>query len=162
VTQRGNEREGSLRRIPICGLALLFIAERRRQTHRWIRDFGSSSCTTGDWRNHLAAGTSPAEAIRASAHTGRPLGTPEFIQRLERDSGRALVAQKGGRPHKAASDSRQSTLNFNVPSVSGFRVFDQSKIKLFASSMSCCAITLSIATREASAVLPLSGWLASR
>jgi hypothetical protein len=45
-------------------------------------------------------------------HTGRPLGTPEFIQRLERDSGRALVAQKGGRPRKAASDSRQSTLNF--------------------------------------------------
>jgi hypothetical protein len=70
------------------------------------------SWTTGDWRSYLAGGTSPAEAIRESTHTGRPLGTPEFIPSLERDSGRPLVAQKGGRPRKAASDSRQSTLNF--------------------------------------------------
>jgi hypothetical protein len=53
-----------------------------------------------------------ADAIRESIHSGRPLGTPEFIQRLERDSGRALVAQKGGRPRKAATDSRQSTPSF--------------------------------------------------
>jgi hypothetical protein len=72
------------------------------------------SWTTGDWRNYLAAGTSPAaaEGIRESTYTGRPLGTPEFIQRLERDSGRALVAKKDGRPRKSASGSRQSTLNF--------------------------------------------------
>jgi hypothetical protein len=72
------------------------------------------SWTTGDWRNYLAVGTSPAEAeaIRESTHTGGPLGTGEFMQRLERDSGRALVAQKGGHPRQAASDSRQSTLNF--------------------------------------------------
>jgi hypothetical protein len=82
------------------------------------------SWTAGDWRSCLAAGTSPAEAeaIRESTHTGRPLGTPEFIPRKEPDSGRPLVAQKGGRPRKAASDSRQSTLNFsgNVPSDPGF------------------------------------------
>ncbi len=70
------------------------------------------SWTAGDWRNYLAAGTSPAEAIGESTHTGPPLGTPEFIQRLERDSGSALVAQKGGRPRQAVSDPRQSTLNF--------------------------------------------------
>ena len=37
-----HEREWSLRRIPIRGPAPLFIAERRRQTYRWIRDFGSN------------------------------------------------------------------------------------------------------------------------
>jgi putative transposase len=104
-----HERQRSLRRIPILGPAPLFIAGRRHQTYRWSRDFGSSPGQPGNWWNYLAAGTSPAEAdaIRESTHTGRPLGTPEFIQRLERDSGRPLVARKGGRPRKAASDSRR-------------------------------------------------------
>jgi putative transposase len=40
------------------------------------------------------------EGIRASTRTGRPLGTPRFIDRLERTMGRMMRPKKAGRPPK--------------------------------------------------------------
>jgi hypothetical protein len=40
-----------------------------------------------------------------STHTGRPLGTADFVTALERSTLRLLAPQKGGRPKKPALDS---------------------------------------------------------
>lgn len=55
-----------------------------------------------DSRAVPSGGIAETDVIRESTPTGRPPGTAEFIPRLERDSGRPRVAQKGGRPRKAA------------------------------------------------------------
>jgi hypothetical protein len=64
------------------------------------------------WRDYLAAGVSAEEAnaIRENTHTGRPLGTPEFLEKIENVTGRQLVPQKGGRPRKPAINPDQGTL----------------------------------------------------
>jgi len=66
------------------------------------------------WREYLhAAGTgADAEAIRRSTHTGRPLGTADFVAGLERELRRRLAAQKGGRRPKKRVDERQEALAF--------------------------------------------------
>ncbi len=66
------------------------------------------------WREYLYADgvETDAEAIRASTHTGRPLGGPEFVKGLERALGRQLAPQKGGRPAKYAAEEGQETLAF--------------------------------------------------
>ncbi|MGH6887697.1 MAG: transposase [Rhizomicrobium sp.] len=52
----------------------------------------------GDWRAFLAQGASEKErtAIEAHESTGRPLGSPAFITRLEKRLGRTLARQKPG------------------------------------------------------------------
>jgi putative transposase len=45
-------------------------------------------------------------------HTGRPLGSAEFVQALEGSMKRRLAPQKGGRPPKSCLDARQSELAF--------------------------------------------------
>ncbi len=67
-----------------------------------------------DWRDYLAAGeTETALAlIRQSTHTGRPLGTKEFVRALEETMDRRLVPQKGGRPAIQRPDIRQSDFDF--------------------------------------------------
>jgi putative transposase len=87
-----------------CGLrepAPLLEIERWRK--RW---------TAAEWREFLTATESAAEvrALRHSTHTGRPLGTPEFVAALEQETSRFLAPRKGGRPKKSARDSRQGTL----------------------------------------------------
>lgn len=64
------------------------------------------------WRDYLreVRAVEDADAIRRSTHTGRPLGTPDFVARLEKTLGRCLVPQKGGRPSKEQSDQRQGSL----------------------------------------------------
>lgn len=63
------------------------------------------------WRQHWSAdsgrkflgeGESEAEllVIRRCTHTGRPLGTAEFVRRLEERTQRRLAPQKGGRPRR--------------------------------------------------------------
>jgi hypothetical protein len=54
------------------------------------------------WRQYLQEGESESElrALRRSTYTGRPLGSAEFIARLEQVTHRRLSAQKGGRPRK--------------------------------------------------------------
>ncbi len=70
--------------------------------------------TAAGWIEYLAAGESQgdASALRQCTHTGRPLGTADFITALEQLTSRRLAPQKGGRPRKPAADSRQSGLSF--------------------------------------------------
>ena len=69
--------------------------------------------TSADWQAYLAAGETDAAlaAIRRSTHTGRPLGTQEFAQELEKSMHRKLIPQRGGRPPKPCTDTRQSNLH---------------------------------------------------
>jgi putative transposase len=56
-----------------------------------------------NWRNFLAAPLSEydRETIRAHESTGRPLGSPSFVGRLEKRLGRTLARQKPGpKPRK--------------------------------------------------------------
>jgi putative transposase len=88
-----------------CGLtspdSLLEMARWRK---RW---------TAHEWHRFLADAESAAElsALRQSTHTGRPLGSPDFVAALEELTARALAPRKGGRPKKVAFDSRQLSLN---------------------------------------------------
>ncbi|HEY3639204.1 MAG TPA: transposase [Rhizomicrobium sp.] len=51
-----------------------------------------------DWRSYLAEGASTEERqmFRAHESTGRPLGSPAFVSRLEKNLGRTLARQKPG------------------------------------------------------------------
>jgi putative transposase len=51
-----------------------------------------------DWKDFLAEGLQDGdlENIRAHASTGRPLGSPAFVRRLEQRLGRTLARQKPG------------------------------------------------------------------
>lgn len=61
----------------------------------------ASHWTANDWREFVEApGKEADDAIRRSTHAGRPLGSVEFVQDLERRIGRSLTAGKGGRPKK--------------------------------------------------------------
>ncbi len=66
------------------------------------------------WTEYLAAAVEEAEtgAIRQSTHSGRPLGTPEFVKTLERNLKRSLLPQRGGRPRKKDADMRQEVIAF--------------------------------------------------
>ena len=54
--------------------------------------------SVGDWTAYLAMDFDEAElaAMRCHERTGRPLGTPDFIERLEQHLGRYLHKQKPG------------------------------------------------------------------
>jgi hypothetical protein len=81
----------------------------------WRRGVPYNPDKTGStWRRYLAAGEmeSKLAAIRQCTHTGRPLGSTEFVQALEGSMKRRLAPQKGGRPPKACLDARQSELAF--------------------------------------------------
>jgi putative transposase len=56
-----------------------------------------------DWRGFLAGGLEEdaLEVLRRHARTGRPLGAPAFLERLEARLGRALRPGKRGRKPKA-------------------------------------------------------------
>jgi putative transposase len=75
-----------------------------------------SRWTTETWRIFLKAkeDASALAAIRLSTHTGRPLGTAEFVHALERSTLRPLAPQKRGRPPRAVADPRQIVLSLNV------------------------------------------------
>ena len=64
------------------------------------------------WREYLAAGETESErmAVRQCTHTGRPLGSEEFVHELEGAAKRPLAPRKGGRPAKVATESRQGDL----------------------------------------------------
>lgn len=70
--------------------------------------------TVAEWREYLAAGESQSDlsSLRQCTHTGRPLGTVEFVAGLEQTTLRPLAPRKGGRPKKPATDSRQDALAF--------------------------------------------------
>jgi putative transposase len=70
--------------------------------------------TMAEWTEFLAVRESPSEVqeLRQCTHTGRPLGSAEFVAGLEQTTLRPLAPRKGGRPKKPASDSCQ--LNFSA------------------------------------------------
>jgi len=52
----------------------------------------------GDWREYLGGGSDgEAARLRRSTSTGRPLGSPDFVARLERELGRPLAPGRPGR-----------------------------------------------------------------
>jgi putative transposase len=67
-----------------------------------------------EWRAYLAVGESEDDraSLRQCTHTGRPLGSPEFVAALEASTHRHLAPQAGGRPEKPLADPRQTTLTF--------------------------------------------------
>ncbi|HUI55702.1 MAG TPA: transposase [Bryobacteraceae bacterium] len=74
----------------------------------------SAAWTAAAWREYLDGGA-PAEereAIRRCTHTGRPMGSPEFVAVLEQALHRRLRPEKGGRPRKQAPDTRQQIIPF--------------------------------------------------
>jgi hypothetical protein len=75
---------------------------------RWEKRWPAS-----EWREFLRA-DSPAEAIalRESTHTGRPLGSAQFVAQLEKLTLRPLAPQKGGRPRKPMPDRAQHSISF--------------------------------------------------
>jgi len=66
------------------------------------------------WREYLACGEEDAElrAIRKCTHTGRPLGSREFVRALEQATSRRLEPQKGGRPRNGSPHQDQKELPF--------------------------------------------------
>ena len=80
-----------------------------------IVDLAEWRCRWGseEWRQFL--GYSPSDApdaalLRRSTHSGRPLGSADFIRKIERETGRCLTPGKGGRPRKAPEETAQECL----------------------------------------------------
>ena len=65
---------------------------------------------TSKWEEFLQGEISEEEyeAIRKHENTGRPLGSENFITKLEKQLGRILHPQKGGRPKKAEKNKKSS------------------------------------------------------
>jgi putative transposase len=62
----------------------------------------ASRWTTEGWREFTESQAADEEdTIRQSTHSGRPLGSADFVQRLESRLRRRLTARPGGRPRKA-------------------------------------------------------------
>jgi putative transposase len=80
------------------------------------RELWQNDWTDASSRQYLAAGIPETElaSIRQCTHTGRPLGTQEFVHALEKSMSRRLVPQRGGRPGKPRPDTRQSNLDFSL------------------------------------------------
>jgi len=76
----------------------------------WRERWNASS-----WRQYLAEKDTPEQiaALRQCTHTGRPLGTPEFIAALEKATQRHLAPHKGGRPEKPLADGKQKAIIFD-------------------------------------------------
>ena len=76
---------------------------------RWGRQWSAAS-----WRKFLEVGETASEldALRRCTHTGRPLGSAEFVEALEQNTQRRLAPQKGGRPRKPVADARQGAFMF--------------------------------------------------
>jgi putative transposase len=79
----------------------------------WLEmDLWNRRWTAAEWREYLRDGESQVEirALRQYTHTGRPLGSPEFVATLEESTARPLAARKGGRPKKPQTSSHQLAL----------------------------------------------------
>jgi putative transposase len=66
----------------------------------------SDRWTKWDWSAFLGDPAFDAEAVRMATHTGRPLGSTEFVADLEHRLGRKLARQKGGRPKQSEREAR--------------------------------------------------------
>lgn len=70
-----------------------------------VTDIAALGHHVTDWAQFLAAGLdeNALEALRRGERTGRPLGTQEFIERLEAATGRDLAPRKPGPKPKATN-----------------------------------------------------------
>jgi putative transposase len=70
--------------------------------------------TAETWQEYLALGEQEGDIIeiRRSTHTGRPLGTEEFVLGLEQSTKRRLAPQKGGRPRKVLGEENQEAFRW--------------------------------------------------
>jgi putative transposase len=68
------------------------------------------------WREYLEAGESEATlaAIRHNTHTGRPLGSAEFLRAVEGQTKRRLALQKRGPKRAAEPGENQGTFSFGA------------------------------------------------
>ena len=68
------------------------------------------------WREYLEAGESQAAlaAIRHNTHTGRPLGSAEFLRAVEGQTKRRLALQKRGPKRAAEPGKSQGTFSFGA------------------------------------------------
>ena len=73
----------------------------------------SERWTLEEWREFLSATEfeRESEAIRRNTHSGRPLGSARFVERLETALARPLMARRGGRPKKKSA-SREAAERF--------------------------------------------------
>ncbi len=85
------------------------VSDTMLDMERW-----SARWTVEEWRAHVAGQESEDEicALRRSTHTGRPLGTTEFVAEVEKSFGKTLVPRKGGRPKKTSTNPLRHTLTF--------------------------------------------------
>ncbi|MGA8270181.1 MAG: transposase [Candidatus Sulfotelmatobacter sp.] len=84
-----------------CGSA---VAAPWLEMERWRKRWSAA-----EWGQYLAAGVrdSDSDALRQCTHTGRPLGTTEFVEGLEKSTLRPLAPRKGGRPRRSPTNSEQ-------------------------------------------------------
>ena len=70
--------------------------------------------TVAEWAEYLAAAESASDLarVRQYTHTGRPLGSQEFVADLERMTERALAARKVGRPEEKMRGAKQDGFIF--------------------------------------------------
>jgi putative transposase len=68
------------------------------------------------WREYLEAGESDAAlaAIRHNTHTGRPLGSAEFLRAVEGQTKRRLALQKRGHKRAVEPGESQGTFSFGA------------------------------------------------
>ena len=66
------------------------------------------------WSEYLSAGETESGllAVRECTHTGRPLGSEEFVVELEEATCRSLARRKGGRSAKPVEEAAQGAFNF--------------------------------------------------
>jgi hypothetical protein len=79
------------------------------ETELWRKSWSVTS-----WRTFLNAGETESNlaALRKCTHTGRPLGSAEFVKALEQDLRRKLAPRKGGRRSNSVNDRNQESLGF--------------------------------------------------
>lgn len=64
--------------------------------------------TSEEWRSVLSSGSEESTAIREATYGGRPLGSQEFVERLEAYSKRSLKRGLPGRPRKETADAARA------------------------------------------------------
>jgi len=87
-----------------CGSAHVDpLLEMERWQKRWA---------AAEWQDLIddAELATDVSALRHSTHTGRPLGSQDFVEALEELTARQLAPRKGGRPKKPAADCTQDNL----------------------------------------------------
>ena len=88
-----------------CGTEPVAFLEMADWQQRW---------GTEAWRRFLLAGDNEADltTIRQCTHTGRPLGSEEFVRSLEEKLKRQLAVRQGKRPSKGDKNIAQERFSF--------------------------------------------------